>query len=35
MIRPLIAAGLLAVVVVGGISLGVLRTVAEDIGIDW
>ena len=35
MIRPLIAAALLAVVVGGGISLGVLRTVAEDIGIDW
>ena len=35
MTRPLIAAALLTAVIIGGISLGVLRTVAEDIGIDW
>lgn len=35
MTRPLIAAGIIAAVLVGGLALGVMRTVADDIGIDW
>ncbi len=35
MIRPLIAAAVLAAVIIGGVAIGVLRTVADDIGIDW
>lgn len=27
--------GILAAVLVGGLALGVMRTVADDIGIDW
>lgn len=34
MTRPLIAAGIIAAVLVGGLALGVMRTVADDIGIE-
>lgn len=35
MVRALLAAGIIAAVLVGGLALGVMRTVTDDIGIDW
>lgn len=32
--KPLLAAAVLAAVIIGGVALGVLRTVADDIGIE-
>ena len=33
--KPLLAAAILGAVLVGGLAIGVMRTVADDIGIDW
>lgn len=33
--RPLIAAALLAVVIVGGVAIGMIHAFSEEIGLDW
>ena len=35
MIRALTAAALLAVVVVGGVAIGIVHAFSDEIGIDW
>jgi hypothetical protein len=32
---PLLAVGLLAVVVVGGVAIGMIHAFSEEIGLDW
>ena len=33
--KPLLAAAILGAVIIGGLAIGVMRTVTDDIGIDW
>lgn len=35
MIRPLIAAAILAAVFVGGVAIGMVHAFSEEIGLDW
>lgn len=35
MIRPLIAAALLAAVIIGGLAIGMIHAFHEEIGLDW
>jgi len=35
MTRPLLAVGLLAVVIVGGVTIGMVHAFSEEIGLDW
>lgn len=35
LLRPVLAAALLAAALIGGLAYGLLNTVREDTGIDW
>ena len=35
LLRPVLAAALLAAVILGGLAYGVINTLREDVGIDW
>lgn len=35
MVRPLLAVAVLAVVVVGGVVVGMVHAFSEEIGLDW
>lgn len=35
MTRPLLAVGVLAVVIVGSVAIGMVHAFSEEIGLDW